>query len=328
MLNFIKSTETMVIHTSSDSDIGVGFSDRILLGVSIVGLTALMYVVHSLIQGIRSTTNDDDTDAADGTLTEEERLIRCTDVNALNRTQRRARAKAIMKERRRVQNPSHDVVADENVVHQENGVEGNMGENVAPLPTHRVLPPPTLSRKERQQHAKMTEKEERRLLQDEREQQQKKIQLEAQRQKKERMIAATQRLLEEERQKAVEEAAREEKARDLWYNLISTSSSNPTTPTKKTVSEFVQECQHDRVVDIPKMASQYHVEPSYIVDRLQQLISCGRIAGFFRRNENDKPYQFIYLSDDELNSIASITRSRGCVTLQQFTTICQEIMKK
>ena len=199
----------MVIYTSSstsnDSDIGIGFSDRILLGVSIVGFTALVYFVHSLLSGLRSNNMDDD--YLDGG-TEEERLIRCADINTLNRTQRRARAKAIMKEQRRVQNPTLDVVADDinNNMEHENGAVGNNIENVD-LPTHRVPPPPILSRKERQQHAKITEKEERRLLQDEREGQQKMVQLEAQRQKKERMIAATAKLLEEEHKKAVDRRA-------------------------------------------------------------------------------------------------------------------------
>lgn len=321
----------MVIN--SDSEIGIGFSDRLLLGISIVGFTALVYVVHSLLSGLRSTRTDDgdDDDNLDG-LTEEERLIRCANVNALNRTQRRVRAKAIMKERRRVQNPVVDVVAEDDIhnhIQNEHGVVRNIdpaAQEDMDLPTHRV-PPPILSRKERQQHAKVAEKEERRLFQDERERQQKLVQLEAQRQKKERMMAATQRLLEEEHQKAIEFAAREEQERDLWYNFIPTSSSNTTSPVNKTVSEFVQECQQDRVVDLQKVALQYSVETRYIVNRIQQLISDGRIAGFFR-NINDEQPQFIYISDDELYSIASTTRNHGSVSLPQFTTTCQQIIEK
>jgi hypothetical protein len=310
---------------NSDSEIGIGFSDRILLGVSIVGFTALVYIVHSLLSGLRgggTGSDDDNHHDADG-LTDEERLLRCTDVNSLNRTQRRVRAKAIMKEQRRVHHPSVELVMEDN---DENGGDaGPVAEDVA-VPTHRV-PLPILSRKERQQQAKVAEKEERRLFQDERELQQKLVQLEAQRQKKERLIAATQRLLEEEQKKAIEEATREENERDLWYTFIVTTASNETTLVKKSVAEFVQECQKNRVVDIQKMASQYNVEPSYITDRIKQLIADGRIAGFFQ-NINHEQQQFIYLSDDELHFIASITRKQGFVSIQQFATICQQVIEQ
>jgi hypothetical protein len=306
---------------NSDSEIGIGFSDRILLGVSIVGFTALVYVVHSLLSGLRNGTgshnNSDDDHEADG-LTDEERLIRCADVNSLNRTQRRVRAKAIMKEQRRLHHPSAELV-DEN---DENGVV----RNVDPVVEDR-LPQPILSRKERQQQAKVAEKEERRLFQDERERQQKLIQLEAQRQKKERLIAATQRLLEEEQKKAIEEAAREEKERDSWYTFIMTTTPSETSPVKKTVAEFVQECQKNRVVDIQMMATQYNVEPNYIADRIKQLISDGRIAGFFQ-NINHEQQHFIYLSDDELHCISSTTRTQGCVSIPQFATICQQVIEQ
>lgn len=322
-------TNHKTLAMNSDSEIGIGFSDRILLGVSIVGFTALVYVVHSLLSGLRGgggTGSDDDDNHHDlDGLTDEERLLRCTDVNSLNRTQRRVRAKAIMKEQRRVHHPSVELVMEDN---DENG--GDAGAQVAPedvaLPTHRV-PLPILSRKERQQQAKVAEKEERRLFQDERERQQKLVQLEAQRQKKERLIAATQRLLEEEQKKAIEEAVREEKERDLWYTFIVTTASNETTLVTTSVAEFVQECQQNRVVDIQKMASRYNVEPSSVTDRIKQLIADGRIAGFFQ-NIHHEQQQFIYLSDDELHSIASITRTQGCVSIQQFATICQQVIEQ
>ena len=320
---------------NSDSEIGIGFSDRILLGVSIVGFTALVYVVHSLLSGFRSSSpgsspNDDDHEG----LTDEERLIRCADVNSLNRTQRRVRAKAIMKEQRRVHHPAAGVelLVDEQQNDENVGVVA-AGRNADPAmeevlqPTYRLPIVPILSRKERQQQAKVSEKEERRLFQGERERQQKLVQLEAQRQKKERLMAATQRLLEEEQKKAIEETARQENERDLWYTFIRETTPNETTPAKKSVAEFVRECQKNRVVDIQTMAIQYNVEPSYIADRIQQLIADGRIAGFFQKIRHEQQ-QFIYLSDDELHSIASTTRKQGCVSIQQFATICHQVIEQ
>lgn len=307
-----------------DSEIGIGFSDRLLVGVSIVGFTALVYVVHSLLRLSGPGRRDNDHNYDEN---EEERLMRGDrNLQALNRTQRRARAKAIMKEQRRLLHPSQ---ADEN--HMEHDNNDNNGNNngvdernidpvdVPPMLQQRLLPPP--SRKERQQQAKVAEKEERRLFQDERERQQKLVQMEAQRKKKERLMAATQRLLEEELQKAKEEAASEERERDLWYNFIPTSHATRTADVTMTVSEFIQECQNHRVVNIQIMASQYQVDPSLIVDRIQQLLSDGRIAGFFRNTMNQ---QFIYVSDDELHSIANqARRTKGYWSVAHFATICQ-----
>jgi DDRGK domain len=293
----------------SNSEIGIGFSDRIILGVSIIGFTALIYIVHSILGfGSKSSGssgfNDDD-------LTDDERLARA-DVSTLNRAQRRARAKAIMKEERRapstaaddVRNGENDaIVVDEDV----DVINGDVR-----------IPVPVPSRKERQQNAKLAEKEERRLFQDERERQQKEAQLEAQQLKKERLLVAAKRFEEEQYQKEVKRLAREEKERHLWHTFISSSES--THESVRTVSEFIEDCKIDRLVDIEEMATKYGVEPRCIVDRIKQLLSDGRIAGFFQNNQQ----RFIYVSDDELYSIAFTVRDRGSISIEQFATICKQ----
>jgi DDRGK domain len=295
---------TMAIDT--DSGIGVvGLSDRILVGISIVGFTTLVYFLHSIVLARGGNVDGDDDDG----LSENERLVRA-DVTTLNRAQRRARAKAIMKDQRRAQQPPTPTNGE-----HANDRDENVNDNVAVVETNRI---PRLTRKEREQHAKVAEKEERRRFQEQREGEQKQALLEAQHKKKERMLAATQRQLDDEQQKASEGTARIERERNLWYTFISSFLGNNLP--LMTVSEFLDKCQTDRIVDVETIATTYGVTPGYVVDRIATLMSQGRIAGFFQEN------RFVYVSDDELRSIASVTRERRSVSLEQFTTICQQII--
>jgi hypothetical protein len=298
----------------SSTDVSIGFSDRIILSVSIVGFTALVYIVHSLM-GFGSTKNSSSSSCDDDGLTDDERLARA-DVNTLNRAQRRARAKAIMKLQRRA--PSAAIPVD-GARHGENrldivalevdeNLDRDNGDTHVPVP----------SRKERQQNAKLAEKEERHLFQEERERHQKEAQEVAQRLKKQRLLETAKRLEEEQNQKEVERLSREEEERNLWSTFITPSKASH--KSVKTVSEFIEDCKQDRRIDIQILATEYGVVPLRVVDRIEQLLSDGRIAGFFQ----DSQKRFIFVSDEELFSISSIVREHGSISLEQFTTVCQQ----
>jgi ribosomal protein S25 len=290
------------------SEYAIGFSDRVILGISIVGFTALAYTVRSIFQlHFRSAQEED----GDDDLTEEQRLCR-SDVSQLSRAQRRARAKAIMKEQRRLvpgpnatagdpeENPDNAAAEGEHDIHHVEHVGGGI----------------VRSRKERQQLAKAAEREERRLFQEERERQQRAAQIRAQQQKQERLLSNAQRMEEAQREKELEAEIRRQQEEYEWRTFLKANGSL----TDKLVSEFLEDCQDDRVVNVEALASQYGVESSYVVNRIQQLILDGRIAGFFQEDST----RFIYVANDELRAIASKVMDQGYVSLQQFTEICEQ----
>jgi DDRGK domain len=318
--------EVNVNHNIANGNLefAIGCSDHILVGISVVGLAILAYTAHSILKLTRSKSEADDDH-----LTEEERLCRA-DVSALTRAQRRARAKAIMKEQRRLQHPSDDRNPDDAAARDANmdpadadavavadvvDDEHNEIINGTAQVTNRV---PALSRKERQLGAKVVEREERRLFQHDRERQQKEAQIVAQQLKKERLVAATQRMEQERQQKELETEARIQQQQRMRRIFMLASG----TAREKSVSEFVADCRNDRVVMVDAIAKLYGVEPIRVTDRIQQLLSEGRIAGIFQK----KHQRFIYVADEELRLIASTVRERGSVSRKEFTTICEQMI--
>ena len=81
-----------------EAKVGVGFSDRTLLFVSVMGFGFITVVVYIMI--VSRTKSADELDEYEGNVDYEEALLRA-DVANLNRAQRRARAKALMKRQRR-----------------------------------------------------------------------------------------------------------------------------------------------------------------------------------------------------------------------------------
>jgi DDRGK domain len=299
----------IAVSISSDTDYSeyaIGFSDSVILGISIVGFTALAYTVHSIFQlhfkGAEDEQIDDD-------LTEEQRLCR-SDVSKLSRAQRRARAKAIMKEQRRLLN-GPNATAD----HEENP-DGAVPEGADEINLDgNFVGGIVRSRKERQQIAKAAEREERRLFQEERERQQRAAQLLAQQQKQERLLSNAQRLEEAQREKQLEMEIRRQQEEYERRTFLKSHGGCA----DKLVSEFLEDCQKDRVVNIDVMANQYGVENSHVMNRIKQLITDGRIAGFFQDNN-----RFIFVADDELRAIAAKVMDQGFVSLEQFTEICEQ----
>jgi hypothetical protein len=291
-----------------NAEIGVGFSDAVLVTASVTGFLIMATTVYSLIvMRLKSSKEVAKEELAGGNGYEEQ--LAHADVSTLNRTQRRARARAIMKQQRRalvnVDNPDADADAELEIGSDDEGSED--GETVNPTNNR------TLSRKERQRVAKATEKGERRLLEDERREQQKQAQDDAQRQKreKEREDARRQeasRLLEKKQKEELKIAEFE-----AWKVFLSSPKRS------QSVQEWIDEMKDRRTVLTTEIATSFELPEQKIVQRIQELIKDGRVAGVMEGNG-----RFIFIAEDELHSIAESLIERGVLSLTDVATVCNE----
>lgn len=331
--------------------VSVGFSDRMLLVASAVGFVALAVTVYSILWTRLPTADGANDDGATTAADYEERLVRAN-VATLNRAQRRARAKAIMKEQRRAvvivapadephaegrepvaaaaaveDGSDHDDDNDDDDDDDNDEVHPQQAAAENPHRLRRRRRPPgaallVLSRKERQTAAKAAEREERRLYQAEREQQQKEALSVAQQQKKDRLATEAVKHQHEKKIHEAEVKARLEQERSAWLTFF-TSSEAASVPRTQFVQEFITDCRKDRNVYIDRIATSFGVSPTQVLDRLDQLLHEGRIAGFFQDDRN----RFVYISDDELSAIATAVKDHPLsVSLKDIAGICQTVI--
>lgn len=315
-----------------------GFSDSLLLTVSVAGFCVMAVMIHRIILSRFQNHSNSEHLTNETIENSEEWLIRHANVANLNRAQRRSRAKYIVKEQRRraatavvgtaaarMARNDEDQEVDQNdidIVQQQqqpdnrhvaihhDGVDGGKNMN--------AVPHATTTRKERQMQAKLAEREERRLYQQERYQQQQQIMDSLQEQKKERLvITATH--LEKERQL---NDLRQEKRRQAQILIQQTFLS--TEQKSQSVQEFINETS--KIVRLEQIASTFGVTIDVVKARLCVLQREGRITGFFTTttiHEHKQERIFVVLSNDELQTIADSIRDKGIITLQGIATMIQ-----
>jgi hypothetical protein len=300
-----------VVGNSIDS-IGVGFSDAALLVVSIIGFCCLAVTIYSIVilrlqtreEFQKQLLRDENTGEA---LSYEERLARA-DVATLSRAERRARARTIMKQKRRVTPAAQQPAAQQEQQHQEEGAgddEGQEGQGMLLLQNERqqqdnhddggdaeaeddddhsllLRNPQHASRKERQRLAKLVEKEERRVHVQERRKQQEQAQHVAQREKKERERLHTMRIEEERKLQKQQYDAQEQQRQAEWNTFLSSP--------KRTLSvqEWINgmellknEKENHRTVNIDQLAASFDLSSRQVKDRIHELIQQRRVAGVF-----------------------------------------------
>jgi hypothetical protein len=225
-------------------------------------------------------------------------------VATLSRAQRRARARTIMKQQRRIaplppqQGEQAAAAADEGqalVVAGEAAAANDAAANEAPA----------LSRKERQRLAKAVEREERKILGEERREQQLESQKQAQEAKRERLRREAERR-EESKQLAqqAQEAATvaQQKAWVLFLECEDQSLS---------VDEWLGRLSSQRVVPLQDLADGYGVTSSRVEERIRELIRQHRVAGVFSEGS------FIAIFDAELQKMARMMQDQGMVSAQE-----------
>lgn len=279
----------------------MGFSDAALLLVSIVGFGFLTAIMYSLIFS-RALSREEFDEAQETAEDYNDRLDRA-DVATLNRAQRRARAKNIMKRQRRM--VVEDPAAEE---------EGNDDDAPPAAPAHEGhLPHP--SRKERQRAAKEAERHERKLLEEERQALQRQAQQEAQREKEARQRREAQAAQEEKERRLQEEQEHKRAAEKEWKTFLSYQKD------VLTVLEFDALAREQQTVSIDGLAERFRVPSTKIRERIEQLVAEGRLTGLLRDSD-----EFVSLSDPQLEAIAHRVRQEAYVTPRQISDIFQSVI--
>ena len=239
----------------------------------------------------------------------EARLAR-SDVVGLSRAERRARARVIMKQQRRVHVERRNEQAAQGEADAQQQVlpaaqpEGQDGEVVVPIGAG-------LSRKERQKLAKATEKEERKIMQEERQKHQQEVESTAQEERRERH---KRQMVELENGRLRQRRLKEEMEQklDLERNTF-LSTGNYTLM----VQDWIKDLQSRRSVSIDEMADRFQVSSECVLSRIQELVEQERVTGVITSGG-----RFLYLSEDELTEVVQRVQSKGVASSSGIAAIC------
>ena len=298
---------------SDQSDPTGGFSNKTLLLISLNGITIIVIALIFLCQRSPRSDEEDNNIPYDQALQE-------ADVSLLNRAQRRARAKLLMKKNRRLVNDDVDVNVNVNfddadpnphagalVALQDAAVEADDDDdndgnfrNIRFPPIAAAPRGPQLSRKERQKAAKELERMERKANDDQ-------IRLQKQHQEEDRQIRT---MLQLEKKQQAEIEKKEQQGREFreWKYMFPEADLD----TKVTVKEFVEELDVDPVISLRETAEEFNVTIDALVDRLEQLEKEGRICHGILNKSRD---EFIYISPANMVNIAAFIQEKGAVTI-------------
>jgi hypothetical protein len=295
--------------TNNAEEIGVGFSKVALLAAIVTGFlipaatvfASSIVIVILTVMRLKSSKEVGKEYLADGTGYNAE-------VSTLNQAQCRDCARAITKQEHLALINEDKTDAELEIASDAKGSED--GEAVKPTIN---LTPRTLSQKESQPTANVTDTDERRVLEDARREQQKQAQDDAQKQKqeKEREDAEKQeaaRVLEKKQKEELEIAELE-----AWKAFLSSPNR------AQSVQEWIDEMKDKRTVLMTEIATSFELPEEKVVQRIQELIKEGRLAGVMEGNG-----RFIFIAEDELLSIAESLIERGSLSLTDVATVCIE----
>jgi DDRGK domain len=278
-----------------DPAVGVGFSDSALLMVSIGGFGLMAFLIYSIVfSRVQSAEELEKTDAVDGELDYEEELLKA-DVSTLNRAQRRARAKALMKRERRV--------------HEEDG-EGDDAD------AHN-----NLSRKERQKAAKAAERKERQILDAARQEEQRVAMQRAQEEKKRRLELEAIQAEEDRLRKEDEDAEQKQREWEEWNNFLK----SPDGSESLTVEEWVKELEKGPCsVDLRPLSTRFDTSLEQVQQRINKLVRDGRVTGCLDESNSI----FWFFTHDNLLALAEFIKNEGEVSLKDVSKAAGTILKQ
>jgi flagellar biosynthesis GTPase FlhF len=315
--------------------IAVGVSDIILISVSVVGFGFLTASIYRILW-LRARGDDEQIENAAAALNyDDDQALIAANVATLNRAQRRARAKAIMKQQRRVAvavAPAPAEVADPAQLMDDR----DDNENAAPdnqLRQRRRQPvvnanATAISRKKRQEAAKAQERWERKVCAEQRHANQEAALQRAQQEKLERLALAAQRQSAQAQQEAHQDQERRDRERATWSTFLTKNhgknaeSEGPAQSTL-TVEEFVRACREQRRQCLDDYARRFDCSGSIVRSRIGDLVRDGRLAGWFLCDN-----VFVVVSDQELQQMATGIRQQTTVlALSDVAQICQSTLQ-
>ena len=274
------------------ADIGVGFSDEALLAASILGFGMLTIIMYTIIVRRLQTREEFETRGNDEM--DYDAKLDHADIATLNRAQRRARAKNVMKRQRRIGGDEPGV--DQN----ENNVPGEMRR---------------LSRKERDKAAKATERQERKLCEDQRRDQQRQAQQIAQLEKKERDKLEAKRIEERRKLRMEAKELQEQNEYEAWKIFLSSGDD------LMSVMDLSEYLKSNKYINIDDLSEQFRIPCSTITAKIRALVKDCRITGVFVDNGK----RFLYLTHEELIVFAESVRRNGETTLEDLVNTSKMI---
>lgn len=321
--NNINNNNNNNIYNFQQSDPTGGLSNFSLLVISLNGLTVVVIVLIIICHRISHDEDDSQNSFLQGGGGQEnipyEQALQDADVSLLNRAQRRARAKLLMKKSRRLVDAPIDTgaVAAAAVDADDHGHDQNdNGDNRIVVPREANNPAlqdantvhrpqgPRLSRKERQKAAKEMERMERianvqqiQHIQKQREQQEKF--------KRQQMQMAKLQKLQQDK-KEMEE-------KEYLHRMYMFPDTD--LDTRVTVEEFLEELEMNPVISLEETAEEFHVSQEDLVFRLQELERDGRIPhGILNRTRGE----YVYIDTNTMNKIAEFILDKGVVSLRDI----------
>ena len=284
------------------ADIGVGFSDTALLAVSVLGFVMLTVTMYSIIVLRLQSRNEFEQNEQNKDM-EYDAKLEHADIATLNRPQRRARAKAMMKRQRRMV-----VAGDETALAD---IPDNNNNNEEEEEDTRRL-----SRKERDKAAKETEKQERKLFEDIRRERQREVQQIAQQEKKERQLLEA---IQIEQQRKLRRKANEMEEQDehkAWKTFLSSGKDS------MSVGDLVLYLQTNKSILIEDLSEQFRIPHSTIVAKIHLLVRTCRLTGVMV----DDNRRFLYLTQQQLVMFANAVRQKGETTLEDLVELSKHIL--
>jgi len=296
-----------------------GFSNGTLLIISLTGFTVLFALLAFLCHMSPADAHHDDDE---NDQINYDKLLQEADVSTLNRAQRRARAKLLMKKNRRLvvpdsqarpeegqggvherQQGGNDVQQPMMILDREENDNGDGGDDV--LEPNVVLIKP--SRKERQKAAKELERAERKANESQR-----KFQMlyeEEQRRTKEKLM--------KEAKERVELVRQEKSERDFieWRYMFP-----PSEPEKGgdgfgvSVKEFLQDLQSNQSLCLSETADRFSVSIEQLIRRIQKLEDDGRILHGIVNRENDS---YFLVTTDCFRRVKDLIDTKGSALLRE-----------
>jgi hypothetical protein len=286
---------------AEQSDPTGGFSSATLLLLSLSGLTVVF--VGLLIISLKAPNKSAD-DEEDESAFNYDQALQDADVSTLTRSQRRARAKLLMKKNRRITKPETQPDLDENgqpVLNNEEHVDETVDADEKKL-----------TRKQRQLAAKKLERAERKMNEDQ-------IRIHNKILDEERKIREAA-LLNKSIQAANEKKEKRENDFVAWKYMFPESDFE----TKVTVKEFVEELEIDPVISLEETADEFSTTVPNLIRRLKELEDDGRIRHGILNAEDD---EYIFINEECMKRLVKHIKEKGKVHLDDFAKEITRIVR-
>ena len=300
--------------SNGESDPTGGFSNITILIVALTGLTSVFIVLLILCLKSPQTVEE-------GEEMNYEQALQEANVSTLTRSQRRARAKLLMKKNRRLVNHTMNTGAGgdgDQPPHLQNrdadadvgmDPDGDREENIRDGP-HAALafnpaPKLLLTRKQRQKAAKELERSERKANEEQ-------IRIQKLYQEEERQIRAAIQMDKKIQAEIDKKEQLEDQFRN-WKYMFPESDLD----TRVTVKEFVEELQENPVISLEETAEEFSVSINDLIRRLKELEADGRICHGIINSDND---EYIFINEQRMEQVATYVHEIGCASLDDIAS--------